>query len=57
MANFKNAEKQLQKLGECMGFVYSTCVLFPGTFIHKHQTMCKSRKEAEQAFMENVINP
>jgi hypothetical protein len=40
-----------------MGFVYSTCVLFPGTFIYKHQTIGKSRKEAEQAFMENVIDP
>jgi hypothetical protein len=49
-ANFKKAEKQLQKLGESMDFVYST-------IHHSHQTMGKSRKKAEQAFMENVIDP
>jgi hypothetical protein len=36
-ANFHTAAKELQKLGKSIAFVYTTCVLFPETFIHKHQ--------------------
>ena len=36
-ANFNKAERKLQKMGLSMAFVYTTCVLFPETFIHKHE--------------------
>ena len=40
-----------------MDYDYSTCVLFPETFIHNHQNQGKSRAEAERSFMEVEVDP
>ena len=39
-----------------MAFNYSSCVLFPETFIHGHQYRGKSREEAERFFMEVEVD-
>ena len=40
-----------------MAFNYSSCVLFPETFIHGHQYQGKSREEAERLFLEVEVDP
>ena len=46
----------MKELGIDSAFVYTSCVLFPETFIHQHQFQGKSREEAEQAFMEVAVD-
>eukprot|EP00092_Neocalanus_flemingeri_P007418 GFUD01008011.1.p1 GENE.GFUD01008011.1~~GFUD01008011.1.p1 ORF type:complete len:2535 (+),score=676.26 GFUD01008011.1:509-8113(+) len=56
MVNFQQADHKLKELGAGSAFVYTSCVLFPETFIHQHQVQGKSREEAEQAFMEVAVD-
>ena len=35
--NFHEADPKLRELGIDSAFVYTSCVLFPETFIHQHQ--------------------
>ena len=56
MVNFHLADSKLRDLGISSAFVYTSCVLFPETFIHQHQVQGKSREEAEQAFMEVAVD-
>ena len=37
MVHFKEADPKLRELGRSSAFVYTSCVLFPETFIHQHQ--------------------
>ena len=37
MMNFHQADAKLKELGISSAFVYTSCVLFPETFIHQHQ--------------------
>ena len=37
MVNFHQADAKLRELGISSAFVYTSCVLFPETFIHQHQ--------------------
>jgi len=54
---FESAEPNLKSLGkDNTAFVYTSCVLFPETFIHQHQCQGKSREEAERAFMEVAVD-
>ena len=39
MVHFKQAEQKLKELGTGSAFVYTSCVLFPETFIHQHQVV------------------
>lgn len=56
MVHFHEADHKLIELGNGSAFVYTSCVLFPETFIHQHQVQGKSREEAEQAFMEVAVD-
>jgi len=56
MVHFHEADHKLTELGSGSAFVYTSCVLFPETFIHQHQVQGKSREEAEQAFMEVAVD-
>jgi len=56
MEYFHEADTKLMELGNGTAFVYTSCVLFPETFIHQHQVQGKSREEAEQAFMEVAVD-
>jgi len=53
---FDQADSKLQKLGQKIAFVYTSCVLFPETFIHQLEMSGKNREEAELSFMEVAVD-
>ena len=72
MEFFDEADPKLREVGIGSAWLYASCVLFPETFIHQHQVRriivlsmfsgsCfqvqgKSRKDAEQAYMEVAVD-
>ena len=56
MMNFPQSDPRLMELGTDSAFVYTSCVLFPETFIHYHILQGKSREEAELAFLKIEID-
>lgn len=50
--HFFKADPRLIRLGIDVGFLYTSCVLFPETCILHQQTVGKSRKEAEKYFLK-----
>ena len=53
--NFNDADTKLKQLGKNVAYKYTITVLFPETFIHYYQIHGKTREEAEESFLANVV--